>query len=243
MTGARLLDRIMDGRDPDTAMVEVNGKRLRPADLAMAIARLAERIDADLAGNVVVVCGDRNDELLVACLAARLLGRDCAIADSHAPALGRLGLLTGAGRLDHGDAVLAGASRPPEVGECGFLLLTSGSTGVPRWAVRPDDSVVEEGERYRRFLNFPHGGLVAAPMPMAHAFTLGLALGLMAHGARLRLWPAFSPRQVARSLADDDAVLTALVPASARLVCLAAEAMKTRCLGKGRIVVDRKSVV
>lgn len=235
--GATLLDRIMDGRDPDTVMVEANGRGLRPADLADVTRRLAERIDAGLAGNVVVVCGDRNDELLVACLAARLLGRDCAVADSHAPALGRLGLLAGAGRVVHGGTVLAGASRPPEVGACGFLLLTSGSTGAPRWAVRPDDSIIEEGERYRRFLDFPRGGLIAVPMPMSHAFTLGLALGLMAHGARLRLWTAFSPRQVARSLATDDAVLTALVPASARLVCSAAEAMETRCRGEGRIVV------
>lgn len=238
-TSSPLLDRVLAPRTIADPVVEVAGEGLTLAALRDRVEDLAFRLSAAVDTGTVVVCGDRNDELLLGCLAVRWLGLTSAIAGSDAAALGRLGLLAGETRLRLNETLfIAPAAAPPEAerGD-GFLLLTSGSTGAPRWAMRLDASLIEEGERYRRFFGLTAGEAVAAPLSMSHAFTLGLALGLLACGARLHTWPSFSPRTAARAIAADTVALTALVPAAARLVCSAAESMGLRARISGRIVV------
>lgn len=104
----------------------------------------------------------------------------------------------------------------------GFCLPTSGSTGVPRLALRSDESLLIEGERYLHGFGFAPADRILVALPLCHAFVLGLALGgALVSGCTLYLTPRFVPRVAQRLLREGVASIVPLVPASARLLCAA----------------------
>ncbi len=102
----------------------------------------------------------------------------------------------------------------------GFCLPTSGSTGVPRLALRSDMSLLSEGQRYVNGFGFALTDCILVVLPLCHAFVLGLALGgALVSGCTLYLTPRFIPRVTQRLLREGKGSILPLVPATARLLC------------------------
>lgn len=102
----------------------------------------------------------------------------------------------------------------------GFSLPTSGSTGLPRLALRSDMSLLIEGERYVKGFDLAPTDYILVALPLCHAFMLGLALGgALASGCTLYVAPRFTPRTMQRLLREGKGSIVPLVPAAARLLC------------------------
>lgn len=100
-----------------------------------------------------------------------------------------------------------GAIRPPAdrravdgLDETAVLHVTSGSTGEPRLARRSCASVVNEAEGYRLGLLRGPDECVYIPIPLAHSFGWGVALGTLLTGARLDAVPLVHARRAAARL-------------------------------------------
>lgn len=122
---------------------------------------------------------------------------------------------------------------PPSLPEGAALCLpTSGSTGAQKYALRSAASLLLEGERYRTLLGLTPEDSILAPLPLQHAFNLGLALGgAVAAGCSLEPLRRFSPRTTVRRLVEGQASVVALVPSAARLLCeVMAEGERSRAL-------------
>lgn len=94
---------------------------------------------------------------------------------------------------------------------------TSGSTGNPRIALRSESSIIAEGERYRALWRMTSADVVAAALPLSHAYTFGAALAAaLAVGATLALDDFLSPRRLARFLVEKQVSIVPLVGPVAR---------------------------
>jgi long-chain acyl-CoA synthetase len=123
-------------------------------------------------------------------------------------------------RQEKGVLVNAEGTRRPLPRCVSFCLPTSGSTGLPRLALRSDRSLLIEGERYVRGFAFAPTDRILVALPLCHAFVLGLALGgALASGCTLHLAPRFTPRAIQRLLREGKGSIVPLVPATARLLC------------------------
>ncbi|HEV2887354.1 MAG TPA: AMP-binding protein [Jatrophihabitans sp.] len=108
-------------------------------------------------------------------------------------------------------------ARPPAVsGEIGglestaVLHLTSGSTGDRKVARRGCDSVLNEAEGYRPGLALGPEDRVYVPVPLAHSYGWGVALGALLAGCQLDVSPVVHARRaVSRLEAATVAALTA----------------------------------
>ncbi|HEX7243283.1 MAG TPA: class I adenylate-forming enzyme family protein [Longimicrobiaceae bacterium] len=179
-------------------------------------------------GNAVVLRAENTRGAVVAFLAAHAAGVPVAPVppdwtDAHlrdvcellgTPVVWRGGLAEGPFHGGDAPTVLPGGAA--------LCLPTSGSTGEPRLALRHAGSLLEEGERYVHALAMDGDTWIVSALPLFHAFTLGIALGgTLAAGGTLRLLPEWTPRAAERALRENPGALLPLVPAAARLLCLA----------------------
>jgi long-chain acyl-CoA synthetase len=103
-----------------------------------------------------------------------------------------------------------------------ICLPTSGSTGAPRLAIRSADSFLAESDRYVANLDLRAEDTILVALPLGHAFVLGLALAAIGSGCALDLMPQLIPQIVLRRIDEARPAILPLVPAAARLLCLAA---------------------
>lgn len=109
-------------------------------------------------------------------------------------------------------AMDSGPAGPGEV-----VLLSSGSTGIPKPVGRPFASLLEEGERYRVLLALSREDTVLLPVPLAHSYALGwLFAGLSSRAAVVPVAPTALGAAAAHMAGG--ATIVALTPALARLL-------------------------
>jgi acyl-CoA synthetase (AMP-forming)/AMP-acid ligase II len=110
--------------------------------------------------------------------------------------------------------------------------LTSGTSGHTRVALRPVSALMAEAENYRAALDLAPGTVLAAPVPLHHAYGFGLAvLAAPLAGATTLATSADRPRMLLRALEQHDVTLLAGVPPMLRLLAEAATSRPTRRIG------------
>lgn len=98
-----------------------------------------------------------------------------------------------------------------------LAFVTSGSTGRPRLALRSAQSLVAEGERYQALWQTSQSDVLAAALPLSHAYTFGAALAAaLVSGATLVLDDFIAPRRLARVLTEKRVTILPLVAPVAR---------------------------
>ncbi|MBT0565802.1 AMP-binding protein [Williamsia sp. CHRR-6] len=99
--------------------------------------------------------------------------------------------------------------RPPAPG--GLVLLTSGTTGVPKGAPRDRVNPLVTAQLVDR-VPVPRGGVVVSAAPIFHG--TGLAMGLigMALGNAIALQRRFDPERTLRLISDNKARMAVMVP-------------------------------
>ncbi len=216
------------------------------ARAAEDIATWARQLRRDTDGLPVVLRGPNTVEWVLGFLAARMAGRVVIplSAEVTAEQLRGLGEIVGSfylfdTALGNGEIVRAAQMPRALPQEAGFCLPTSGSTGLPRLALRSDASLLAEGERYFNGFGWTPADRILAALPLCHAFILGLALGGgLATGCTLYLAPRFTPRTVQRLLQRGGSCsILPLVPASARLLCGAMTSDRPTPQGLRHIVI------
>lgn len=94
---------------------------------------------------------------------------------------------------------------------------TSGSTGRPRLALRSSRSLVAEGERYHMLWHLSREDVLAAVLPLCHAYAFGAALAAsLVAGCALALDNSNSPRRLACTLMERRVTILPLVGPVAR---------------------------
>ena len=199
------------------------------ARAAARVTHQAQEFRTHAAGLPVVIRGPNTAAWVCSFLAARTAG--CVAipiaADATAQQYDEMGQLVGPFYLyntaeEEGHRVNPDAQRRQLPRQVGFCLPTSGSTGLPRLALRSDLSLITEGERYLHTFGFAPTDCILAVLPLCHAFVLGLALGgALVSGACVYLTPRFNPRTTQRILRAGTGSILPLVPAAARVVCQA----------------------
>ena len=104
-----------------------------------------------------------------------------------------------------------------EASGASLAFATSGSTGQPRLALRCAQSLMAEGERYHTLWEMTSADVLAAALPLSHAYTLGASLAAsLAAGATLVLDDFISPRRLGRVLTQKHVTILPLVGPVAR---------------------------
>jgi len=194
---------------------------------AEEVTKRARQLAEAAHGLPVVLRGPNTVEWVLCFLAARASGLVVVplAAEGAAEQWRALGEIIGPSYLfdsarDTGTLAHAEARRRTLPSHAGICLPTSGSTGLPRCALRSDLSLLAEGQRYMRSLGFAAADRILVALPLCHAFALGLALGgVLAAGCALHLVPRFVPRTIQRLLREGKCSILPLVPAAARLLC------------------------
>jgi long-chain acyl-CoA synthetase len=196
-------------------------------ELVMGIRQYAQKLAKLTSGRPLVIKGFNTEKWILYFLAARSIGLlTVPISTETTPAQqDELDAVVGpyyVVNTDDDDIVyrdvhLSGYEKPlfNAIG-----LPTSGTTGIPRCALRSDESLLDEGRRYVQSLGLVAGDRLLVSLPLCHAFSLGFAVGVAAViGCTLHLVPRFAPRTVNRLLSEGRATVLPLVPATARLLC------------------------
>jgi acyl-CoA synthetase (AMP-forming)/AMP-acid ligase II len=202
-------------------------RRLTYGAATEEVTKRAQQLTETAHGLPVVLKGPNTVEWVLCFLAARASGLVVVplAAEFAAEQWRELGEIIGPSYLfdaarDTGTLANADARRRALPSRAGICLPTSGSTGVPRCALRSDLSLLAEGERYVRSLSFAATDCILVALPLCHAFALGLAIGgVLAAACALYLVPRFVPRTVQRLLREGKGSILPLVPAAARLLC------------------------
>ncbi|MCP4656365.1 MAG: AMP-binding protein [bacterium] len=246
MTERPLLDRFRAYVDaaPDRLFLTDGREALDYGAAMTRIEEVARRLKATAAGRPVLLSGGNRVGWVVHFLATQLSGLPVVILSEQTsrPQIERLQRLLGSCYYldaERGEGyVEGGVSSPgPIFDEPPIGLLTSGSTGTPRCGLRTPASVLAEGNRYRCLLDLQAGTTLLAPLPVMHAFSLGLVVaGAIACGGTIRLAPRFSPRRLGQELRDAPPDVLALVPSAARLL-MAAWGNAPPAEGLGAVVI------
>jgi acyl-CoA synthetase (AMP-forming)/AMP-acid ligase II len=211
---------------PDALFLD--GKRqLTYRAVADEVDARAEFLTAWADGLPIVLRGTNTAEWVIGFLAARAAGLVVVpLSDEATPTqLDELGAVLGRFYLyesdhDRGTTMGSGQSRRYLPSQAAVCLSTSGSTGLPRYALRSDRSLLAEGERYVDGLGLASDDRILVALPACHAFALGLALGgAIAAGCSMYLMPRFVPRTIQRLLRQGQVTFLPLVPAAARILC------------------------
>lgn len=121
-------------------------------------------------------------------------------------------------RAEPEDGTTTRSAPPAAAGE--VWQLTSGSTGVPRIARQPLDSVLEGGRAYRALFGVTARDVVLVSVPLPHSYGLaGLYCGLVAQATVVSM-PRFGIGPLVRSLRRDATVLLG-TPLTYRLLATA----------------------
>ena len=96
-----------------------------------------------------------------------------------------------------------------------LVILTSGSTGMPKGVVLAHDRLNGKLDVLTRLLGFTAADHVVLPLQLTFIYGLWVALLTLSTGATLYLMPRFSPDSL-RSYMDDGATVLAVVPSMLR---------------------------
>ncbi len=156
------------------------------------------------------------------------------------PRHGKLATFTEHREDDEFDALTAAADAkmPPRPKQPGRLvLLTSGTTGTPKGAARPEPrSLTIPGALLERMPMKAEEATVVAP-PLYHGTGLVIALLSISLGSKLILRPRFDPAQFLDDLADNGATGACVVPIMLqRVLALGPDEIAKRDLSKLRVV-------
>lgn len=211
---------------PDTVFVD-GERQLTYGGAAAEVAAQAQRLADVASGLPVLLKGPNSVEWVLGFLAARAAGlvvvpvsveTTAAQQQAFGALMGPFYLWDTACRT--GRWIDSGSQPRMLPSRAGFGLMTSGSTGLPRCALRPDTSLLAEGQRYVSSFALTPTDCILAALPLCHAFVLGLALGgAIAGGCTLSVLPRFVPRRVQELLRAGQCSILPLVPAPARLLC------------------------
>jgi long-chain acyl-CoA synthetase len=141
------------------------------------------------------------------------LGRDWnarwLLCDDRALPEGAIGLDCGAGlrlRRLAGEGVSDFAGAP--------LHPTSGTTGLPKLAVRPGAAAVAEAAHYADAMTITRTDRILCVTPMSHAYAYGMAVMVpLLTGADAVCMRAFNPRVAVRALAEEEITIFPAAPA------------------------------
>lgn len=117
-----------------------------------------------------------------------------------------------------GEAVVTGigkSSDHPIPGD--LILMSSGSTGIPKPVGRTLASLLKEGERYRALLSLSSEDTVLLPVPLAHSYALGWLFACLVSHASAVVVPPTALGATAAHMAGR-ATIVALTPSLARLL-------------------------
>jgi acyl-CoA synthetase (AMP-forming)/AMP-acid ligase II len=206
--------------------------RRRPADTSLTGERSAAQVSAEvtaLAESLPVSRGEtiglqlpNGEPWIVGFLALLAAGARPLLISADAPRQEAGRLMTAAGasrRLEHdGTFRLTGSpAGPATAGEPGVLLATSGSTGAPKLALRDEQSLIDEGLRYREAAGLDGTDRLVVPLPLSHAYALGWLSAALVTGTQITPLPPTSLSAIGTELSDG-ATIIALTPALARLL-------------------------
>jgi acyl-coenzyme A synthetase/AMP-(fatty) acid ligase len=106
-----------------------------------------------------------------------------------------------------------GEAAPP--GPLGVPLHpTSGTTALPKLALRPGAAAIAEAAHYASAMAITDSDRILCATPMSHAYAFGMAVMVpLVTGADVLAMPSFNPRVATRALANDAVTLFAAVPA------------------------------
>jgi len=91
---------------------------------------------------------------------------------------------------------------------------TSGSTGLPKIALRPGFAAVEEARHYAETMLIDQRDTIVAIPPMSHAYGYGMCVMVpLLTGANIISTPRFSAKQVFRAIEEFPATIVPTVPA------------------------------
>lgn len=110
---------------------------------------------------------------------------------------------------------LSGSDAPS--GEDRVYLRTSGTTGVPKWAVHSKDGLIANGQACVARLNLVAEDRVMIPVPLYHMYGLGAALlPSLLVGAAICLVPRGNPLEVLKAQRAFEPTVMFLVPSQCR---------------------------
>jgi acyl-coenzyme A synthetase/AMP-(fatty) acid ligase len=91
---------------------------------------------------------------------------------------------------------------------------TSGTTGLPKLALRPGPAAVAEAAHYTDTMRIGAGDRILCVTPMSHAYAYGMAVMVpLLTGADVIAMRGFNPRVAGRALAENQVTIFATVPA------------------------------
>ena len=214
--------RILAKTQPEKSFL-IGQQTLTYAETVSEIEQLTALFPANAQRSPVIIQGSNTVNWMLGLLAARMAGLVAIPLPEDLSVEAFLPIVGSCYQFDtlQGGVTLIGVSSPPIFPEqAAFCLPTSGSTGNPRLALRSEHSFLAEGKRYIRSLNLQANEQILLMLPLAHAFALGIAVGItLGVGGTLQLMPRFSPRTAQKLLSTGDTTLLPLVPAMARLLC------------------------
>jgi long-chain acyl-CoA synthetase len=108
---------------------------------------------------------------------------------------------------------------------------TSGSTGLPKIAIRPAQAALEEARHYAETMAVDADDTIVAVPPMSHAYGYGMCVMLpLLCGASLVSTRRFSVKGIASAIDNHGATILPLVPASLDVLALSGQGVKLRSL-------------
>lgn len=126
-----------------------------------------------------------------------------------------------------------------------LAFATSGTTGRPRLVVRSAASLEDEGQRYVRLFEVTPTDVIAAALPLCHAYAFGAVLAAaIAGGASILPCDRSSPRETLRLAIEHRATVVVLVPVLARLLAAldrgrpVENSMRIAMVGAGPVTMD-----
>ncbi|GMX63826.1 hypothetical protein Elgi_03650 [Paenibacillus elgii] len=123
-----------------------------------------------------------------------------------------------------------GPGRKEEPGEApvSLYLLSSGSTGLPKLACLPMQTLLREGRKYRDWFGYRPDDLLVATVPLHHLYGLtGALFGSLTAGATLHICRHPTPRKAANLLRACQGTVLLGVPSFYHLLCM------SRHIGQG----------
>ncbi|WP_170155888.1 class I adenylate-forming enzyme family protein [Umezawaea tangerina] len=213
-------------------MALVNGSgSLTRGELRAGAARFADFLSRRCeSGEIAMAQVDDGVATAVVSMGCAMAGVPLAHVDPRS-AVPRTGLLVRDGGPSDGDAhevvglrlsvVRSGEGwHAPDVPAGSQLFPTSGSTGAPKWVVRPPASVLADCARIASALDYRPGAAVVTTAPVFHSygFNTGLVAPLLAGAAVRLVGPRTLPSAIAKAVAEVGAVVLVGLPFQYRLV-------------------------
>lgn len=226
-------------RPNEPFMVSPEGREITFSQAADRTLTLAKLLEKKTGSGSVLLSGKNDVAWVIGLLASRFANLPVIIlpVDTLPEEETRLASMSGAAvRLEAGfghelTSVQQLPYKTDRAWDAGVCFVTSGSTGLPRLVLRPEESLASEGERYEKLLGLNYRDRILTASLLSHAYGFGLGLmGSLQTGCCLHLAPIFNPRACIKRVSAESITVLALVPAMARLLCKVQNAEPACCL-------------